>query len=41
MWYLKNNMHNILLFNIYGKEVQAFLVLGQFSAESIDSHGLN
>ena len=27
MWYLKNNMHNILLVNIYGKEFQAFLVL--------------
>lgn len=29
IWYLKNNMHNILLVNIYGREVQAFLVLSQ------------
>lgn len=34
-------MHNILLVNIYGKEVQAFLVLSLSSAESIDSHDLN
>lgn len=34
-------MHNILLVNIYGKEVQAFLVLNQSSAESVDSHDLN
>lgn len=32
IWYLKNNMHNILLVNIYGQEVQAFLVLSQPSA---------